>query len=43
VIYRLSIEDGKEERYNLEHETTYDAMALAPDATHCLIGKIALI
>lgn len=38
MIYRLNTADNTEERYNL-NEGQFDAMAIAPDATHCLIGK----
>jgi WD40 repeat protein len=38
MIYRLNIETGQEDRYTLEHEMTFDAMALAPDGSYCLFG-----
>lgn len=37
MIYRLNTADSSEERYNLS-EGQFDALAIAPDATHCLIG-----
>lgn len=40
MIYRRNLESGQEERFNLEQEMTFDAMALAPDASHCLIGTL---
>ena len=37
MIYRLNTVDSSEERYNLA-EGQFDALAIAPDASHCLIG-----
>lgn len=37
MIYRLNTADSSEERYNLD-EGELDALAIAPDASHCLIG-----
>lgn len=37
MIYRLNTADNSEERFNLS-EGQFDALAISPDATHCLIG-----